>query len=134
MSKPIRRKHKQAALTLFNQSEVLVDYGVRELVSIMNAPGLRTLNSCENDLGTGYVQFRGKLAKPFAHSMLRQWLNAKGSKPLDGVTFANPKNPKWPDSFSIRWNPGDFDRVVRYARIALRTIRSPAAKTIIARH
>jgi hypothetical protein len=123
MRKPVRRIHKQASITLFDNCDVRVDFGVQELVVVMNAPGLRTLNSCQDDHGTGYVQFRGKLAKPLMHSILRQWLNAKGNRPLDGITFANPNNPKLPGSFSIRWNPGDIDRVVRYARAALRELR-----------
>jgi hypothetical protein len=123
MNNSLRRKHKQTSVTLFNNSDVRVDFGVQEVVAVMNAPGLRTLNSCEDDHGTGYVQFRGKLAKPFMHSILRQWLNAKGNKPVDGITFANPNNRRVPGSFSIRWNPADFDRVVRYARTALRGLR-----------
>lgn len=123
MGKAIRRKHKQIALTLFNESEVLVDDGVHELIAIMNEPGLRTLNSCRDDHGTGYVQFRGRRAKPFMHSILRQWLSAARDKPRDGITFANPDNRKYPGSFSIRWNPADFNRVVRYAGAALRELR-----------
>jgi hypothetical protein len=123
MSKAARRKHRQISLILFDESKLLVDNGVHELIAVMNAPGLRTLNSCRDDHGTGYVQFRGKNAKPFLHSILRKWLNAKGDKPRDGITFANPKNRKYPRSFSIRWNPEDYNRVVRYARAALRELR-----------
>jgi len=122
MRKAVGRKHRQTSVILFNNCDVRVDSGVQALVAVMNAPGLRTLNSCQDDHGTGYVQFHGKLAKPFMHSILRQWLNATGNKALDGITFANPNNPKLPGSFSMRWNPADFDRVVRYARVALREL------------
>jgi|SRR5882724_5211019 len=122
MRKKIRRRHRQISLTLFDDSSVFVDDGVHELISVMNTRGLQTLNSCQDDLGTGYVQFRGKFARAFISSILRQWLNAKSDKPIGGITFANPKNKKWPGSFSIRWNPADFDRLVRYARASMREI------------
>ncbi len=119
MRKSNARKHEQVTLTLFNDFTVRVDCGVHELIAIMNAPGIRTLNSCQEDQGTGYVQFRGRLAKPFMYSVLRQWLNAKGAKPLAGITFVNPNNRDFPGSFSIRWDPLDFERLVRYARAAI---------------
>jgi hypothetical protein len=121
MPKSKKPKHKQITLTLYNSSEIRVDHAIQELVSLMSIPGLRTLNSCRDDHGTGYVQFRGKLAKHFMHSLLRQWLNAKkNNKPQDAISFANPPNPKYTNSFQIRWNPSDYNLVVRYARIALR--------------
>jgi hypothetical protein len=122
MRKPIRRRHRQTRLLLFDNSSVLVDDGIQELISVMNVPGIQTLNSCRNDLGSGYVQFRGRLAKPFTQSILRQWLNAKSNRPLGEIAFANPVNRKWPDSILMRWNPDDFDRLVRYARAAANEI------------
>jgi hypothetical protein len=119
MPKPKKTKHPQTKLLLHNNSEIQVDHEIQELIELMNAPGLTTLNSCQNDHGTSYIQFRGRRAKPFMHSLLRQWLNEKRHKPNHPISFANPKNPKHPDSFQIRWHPSDYNLVVRYARSAL---------------
>jgi hypothetical protein len=119
MPKPKKTKHHQIKLTLHNNSEIEVDHDIHELIEIMNAPGLVTLNSCQDDHGASYVQFRGKKSKPFMQSLLTQWLNEKRQKPQHPISFANPKNPKFPNSFQIRWNPVDYDFVVRYARNAL---------------
>jgi len=107
-------------LLLNNNSEIHVDREIQELIEIMNAPGLTTLNSCQNDRGASYIQFRGRSAKPFMHSLLRQWLNEKRQKPQHPISFANPKNHKHPNSFQIRWNPSDYKLLLRYARLALR--------------
>jgi len=120
MSKSKKTKHPQTKLILHNNSEIHVDHAIHELIEIMNASGLTTLNSCQNDHGTAYIQFRGKKSKPFMHSLLTQWLNEKSHKPQHPISFANPQNPKQPNSFQIRWNPSDYNLVVRYARIALR--------------
>jgi hypothetical protein len=119
---PIRKKtkHHQIKFILHNNSEIQVDYEIQELIGIMNAPGLITLNSCQDDHGTSYIQFRGKLAKQFAHSLLTQWLNEKRHKPQHPIAFANPKNPKHPNSFQIRWNPVDYSHLLRFARVAIR--------------
>ena len=119
MPKPKKPKHPQSKLLLHNNSEIEVDDQIQELIQIMNAPGLVTLNSCQNDRGTSYIQFRGKKSKPFMHSLLTQLLNEKRHKSQHPISFANPKNPKHPNSFQIRWNPVDYDLVMRYARIAL---------------
>jgi hypothetical protein len=116
MPKP---KHLQTKLLLRNNSEIQVDHDIQELIQILNNPGLTTINSCQNDHGTSYIQFRGKLAKPFMHSLLTQWLNEKRHKPQHPISFANPKNPKHPNSFQIRWNPIDYDFVVRCAHKAV---------------
>jgi hypothetical protein len=116
MPKP---KHPQTKLLLHNNSEIQVDREIQELIQILNTPGLVTLNSCQNDRGTSYIQFRGKKSKPFMISLLTQWLNEKRHKPQHPISFANPKNPKHPDSFQIRWNPIDYDFVVRCARNAV---------------
>jgi hypothetical protein len=116
MPKHKKTKHPQTKLFLRNNSEIEVDHEIQELIDIMNAPGLTTLNSCQNDRGTSYIQFRGKLAKPFMHALLTQLLNEKRHKPEHPICFANPKNPKYPNSFQIRWNPIDYDFLVRYAR------------------
>ena len=120
MPKQKKPKHPQTKLLLHNNSEIEVDHDIQELIQILNAPGLITLNSCQDDHGTSYIQFRGRLAKPFMHSLLTQWLNEKRHKPQHPISFANPKNPKHPNSFQIRWNPADYDLVVRYARIAIK--------------
>ena len=120
MPKP---KHPQTKLLLRNNSEIEVDDQIQELIQILNAPGLVTINSCQNDHGTAYIQFRGKLAKPFMLSLLTQWLNEKRHKPQHPICFANPKNPKHSNSFQIRWNPIDYDFVVRYAHNALAILR-----------
>jgi hypothetical protein len=114
-----KTKHPQTKLLFRNNSEIEVDHEIQELIEIMNAPGLSTINSCQNDRGTSYIQFRGKLAKPFMHSLLTQFLNEKRHKPQHPISFANPKNPKHPNSFQIRWNPLDYNIVVRIARVAL---------------
>jgi hypothetical protein len=116
MPKP---KHPQTKILLPNNSEIQVDHDIQELIQVLNTPGLTTLNSCQNDRGTSYIQFRGKLAKPFMLSLLTQWLNEKRHKPQHPISFANPKNPKRPNSFQIRWNPADYNLVVRFARLAL---------------
>jgi hypothetical protein len=123
MGKTVRTRHRQAKVLLANGSGVDVDEGIRELVFIMNEAGLSTLNSCQENEGTGYIQFRGRLAKSFMHSMLDEWLNAKGIKPVDSISFANPANPDLPGSFSMRWNPLDYGRVIKYARAAMRKVR-----------
>lgn len=122
MPRPKKTKHRQTTLLLYNDFEIQVDEQIQELIEIMNAPGLTTLNSCQNDRGASYIQFHGKLARPFIHSLLSQWLNAKRNKPQHPVSFANPQNPKHSNSYQIRWNPADYNLVVRYARIALREI------------
>jgi hypothetical protein len=114
-----KTKHPQSKLLLRNNSEIEVDHEIQELIEIMNAPGLTTLNSCQNDRGTSYIQFRGKNSKPFMHSLLTQLLNEKRRKPQRPISFANPKNLKHPNSFQIRWNPIDYDCVVRFARNVL---------------
>jgi len=119
MPKPKKTKHPQTKLLLQNNSEIQVDHQIQELIEIMNAPGLVTLNSCQDDHGTSYIQFRGKIAKPFMLSLLTQWLNEKRQKPQHPISFANPKNPKHPNSFQIRWNPLDYNFVVRCAQRAL---------------
>jgi hypothetical protein len=120
MAKPKKTKHRQIPLILYNHSEIRVDHEIQELIELMNSPGLSTLNSCQDDRGTSYVQFSGKKSKPFMHSLLRQWLDArKNDKPQHPISFANPKNPKHPNSFQIRWHPYDYNLVVRYARSAL---------------
>ena len=119
MSKSIKPKHPQTKLLLRNNSEIQVDREIQELIEIMNTPGLVTINSCQDDHSTSYIQFRGKLAKEFMHSLLRQWLSEKRHKPQHPISFANPKNPKHPNSFQIRWNPIDYNLVVRYSRIAI---------------
>jgi hypothetical protein len=116
MRKP---KHPQTKLLLHNNSEIQVDAEIQELIQIMNTPGLVTINSCQNDHGTAYIQFRGKKSKPFMLSLLAQWLDEKRHKPQHPISFANPKNPEHPNSFQIRWNPADYDFVVRCARKAL---------------
>jgi hypothetical protein len=117
--KPKKTKHRQTKLLLYNKSEIQVDHEIQELIELMNAPGLTTLNSCQNDRGTSYIQFRGKKSKPFMHSLLRQCLNEKRHKPQHPICFANPKNPKHTDSFQIRWNPSDYNLLIRFARTAL---------------
>jgi hypothetical protein len=119
MPKSKKTKHPQIKLLLHNNSEIQVDHEIQELIEIMNAPGLVTLNSCQSDRGTSYIQFRGKKSKLFMHALLTQWLNEKRHKPQHPISFANPKNPKHPNSFQIRWNPSDYNHVVRFARIAL---------------
>jgi hypothetical protein len=119
MPKPKKSKHLQTKLLLYNNSEIQVDHAIQELIELMNAPGLTTLNSCQNDRGTSYIQFRGTQSKPFMHSLLRQWLNEKRHKPQHPISFANPQNLKHPNSFQIRWHPADYGFVVRCARIAL---------------
>jgi hypothetical protein len=120
MLKRKKTKHPQTKLLLHNNSEIQVDHEIQELIELMNVPGLTTLNSCQNDRGTSYIQFRGRRAKPFMHSLLRQWLNEKRDKPNHSISFANPKNLKHPNSFQIRWHPSDYNLVVRFARSALR--------------
>ena len=119
MRKLKKTKHPQTKLLLHNNSEIEVDAQIQELIQVMNTPGLVTLNSCENDRGSSYIQFRGKKSKPFMLSLLTQWLNEKRHKPQHPICFANPKNPKHPNSFQIRWNPIDYNLVVRYSRIAI---------------
>jgi hypothetical protein len=119
MPKVKKTKHHQIKLLLPNNSEIEVDHEIQELIKIMNAPGLTTLNSCQNDHGTGYIQFRGKKSKSFMPSLLTQWLNEKRQKPQHPISFANPQNPKHPNSFQIRWNPIDYHFVVCYARNAV---------------
>jgi len=119
MPKRKKTKHPQTKLLLPNNSEIQVDHEIQELIEIMNTPGLTTLNSCQNDHGTSYIQFRGKLAKPFMLSLLTQLLNEKHQKPQHPISFANPKNPKHPNSFQIRWNPINYKLLVRYSRSAL---------------
>jgi hypothetical protein len=119
MPKSKKTKHPQTKLLLRNNSEIQVDHEIQELIELMNVPGLTTLNSCQNDRGTSYIQFHGKLAKPFMHSLLTQLLNEKRHKPQHPICFANPKNSKHPNSFQIRWNPIDYDFVLRCSRIAL---------------
>ena len=63
MPKRKKTKHHQIKLTLRNNSEIEVDHDIHELIEIMNAPGLVTLNSCQDDHGTSYIQFRGKKSK-----------------------------------------------------------------------
>jgi len=123
MPKLKKTKHHQTKLILYNNSEIQVDHAIQELISIMNAPGLTTLNSCQNDRGSSYIQFRGTQSKPFMHSLLRKWLDEKRHKPQDAISFANPKNPKHPNSFQIRWNPADYNLLLRFARVALRDFR-----------
>jgi hypothetical protein len=120
MPKPKKPKHPQTKLLLHNNSEIQVDAEIQELIEILNAPGLTTINSCQNDHGTAYIQFRGKKSKPFMHSLLAQWLDETRRKPQHPISFANPKNPKHPNSFQIRWNPADYNFVVRYSRIAVK--------------
>lgn len=119
MPKPKKTKHPQTKLLLQNNSEIEVDHEIQELIEIMNTRGLVTINSCQNDRGTSYIQFRGKLAKPFMLSLLTQWLNEKRHKPQHPISFANPKNSKHPNSFQIRWNPIDYNLVMRIARNAV---------------
>jgi hypothetical protein len=119
MPKRKKTKHPQTKLLLQNNSEIQVDHEIQELIEIMNTPGLTTLNSCQNDRGTAYIQFRGKKSKPFMLSLLTQWLNEKRHKPQHPISFANPRNPKHPNSFQIRWNPVDYNFVVRIARKTL---------------
>ena len=121
MAKRKRTRHPQTKLLLQNNSEIQVDRDIQELIELMNAPGLTTLNSCQNDRGTSYIQFRGRQSKAFMHSLLRQWLNEKRHKPEHPISFANPKNPKHPNSFQIRWHPADYHLLLRFARIALRS-------------
>jgi hypothetical protein len=121
MPKRKKTKHHQIKLTLRNNSEIEVDQEIHELIELMNAPGLVTLNSCQDDQGTSYIQFRGKKSKPFMHSLLTQWLDAKkNNKPQDAISFANPKNPKHPNSFQIRWNPVDYNFMVRFGRYIMK--------------
>jgi|SRR5579864_1138655 len=119
MPKPKKTKHHQIKLTLHNNSEIQVDHEIQELIEIMNVPGLVTLNSCQNDHGTAYIQFRGKKSKPFMLSLLTRWLNEKRHKPQHPISFANPNNPKHSNSFQIRWNPADYNFLVRIARNAV---------------
>jgi hypothetical protein len=124
MPKQKKTKHHQIKLILYNDSEIEVDHDIHELIEIMNASGLVTLNSCQDDHGTSYIQFRGKNSKQFMQSLLVQWLNAKkNNKPQDAISFANPRNRKQPNSFQIRWNPIDYDFVVRFARVECRSSR-----------
>jgi hypothetical protein len=119
MPKRKKTKHPQVKLLLHNKSEIDVDHEIQELIEIMNTQSLETLNSCQNDHGTAYIQFRGKKSKSFMLSLLTQWLNEKRHKPEHPICFANPKNPKHPDNFQIRWNPIDYVSVLRYSRNAL---------------
>jgi hypothetical protein len=118
------KRHPQARLELRSGEIIQVDSGLTQLVFEMNNQGLYTFNSCEDNDGYGYVHFGGDSAKPFMHVLLREWLNAKGKKPLDGITFENHDNKTWPGSFAIRWNPYDFKRLLRYVRTAMREIGS----------
>jgi hypothetical protein len=105
---------------------IQVDRGVKDLVFEMNRHGLLTYNSCqEDDEGYGYVHYGGRHAKPFMQVLLREWLNAKGKRPLDAISFENHNNKEWPGSFAVRWNVYDFKRLLRYARIAVREIGVP---------
>lgn len=122
MPRPRKTKHPQTKLLLQNNSEIEVDREIQELIEIMNIPGLVTLNSCQNDRGTSYIQFRGKKSQPFMLSLLTQWLNEKRRKPQHPISFANPENPKHPNSFQIRWNPIDYIQLLRFTRSALRKI------------
>jgi hypothetical protein len=119
MRKPKKTKHSQTTLLLHNNSEIQVDHQIQELIELMNAPGLGTLNSCQLDRGTSYIQFHGKKSKSFMHSLLTQWLNEKRHKPQHPISVANPKNPKLPNSFQIRWHPSDYTLLLRFARKAL---------------
>jgi hypothetical protein len=118
----MRRKHKQSLLKLSDGSRVAVDSGVRELISAMNVPGLRTLASCQGRFGCewdghGYVSFEGSLAKPFMCAVLRRWLKP-GVEPLDGLSFENYRT-----SFVIRWNRRDFRKLLRCASGAMSEVK-----------
>ena len=88
MPKPKKPKHPQTKLLLHNNSEIQVDHEIQELIQILNTPGLTTLNSCQNDRGTGYIQFRGK--------------NPKSIHALPPNSMAKRKTPQTPTPHLLR--------------------------------
>lgn len=95
-----------------------MDVGITELIVAMNIRGLRTTNSCEGGMGEdAYVQFAGPLAKAFMHAMLAKML--EGRDLLGGLRFNSRPNSSWPATFSRRWLPFDYPKVLRYAKSAL---------------
>jgi hypothetical protein len=116
------RKHRSALVKLYNGVSLEVDAGVRELIPTMNLTGLQTFASCQGRNGRewdghGYVLFGGPLAKPFMHAILRRWLKSR-LKPMDGLAFENYGN-----RFVIRWNRGDYRKLLRCARGSVREVR-----------
>jgi hypothetical protein len=118
------KQHQQAILKLRNGMQVEVDNGIRELVFVMNVPGLQTFNSCEGTVSDqGYIQFGGSSAKPFMLRVLQEMLSDK-RKLLGGIKFESTATRAWPNSFVVRWNPYDFRRVLRYTKKAVQSIQS----------